>query len=350
MLNLSDLLNIKILHDVNVQLWSSGVIRRIMSALNGADDDIYNRLYNQYISSGTARQLESLLVSVRDLNAAAYARVTSMTSTELFAIAGVEVAWLDNAYKSNNLSAVTQNQAYSAALSRPFQGRLLKEALNDVGVARGNKIRNIIRIGYLTGKSTDALVREIRGDLSVNNKNSAIEVDRRHLETVVRTAISHTASTTRELFINQNSELIKSQLWVSTLDSHTSTECIMRAGKRYTVGDKPKPINHDIPWCGSRGCGPGRLHYNCRSSAVGLLDGQETMTGTRASSGGQIDANTTYEEWLRQQSGYTKELVLGKARARLFDAGASLDKFVDAGRWITLAELKKRDEAAFKSQ
>ena len=65
MLNLSDLLNIKILHDVNVQLWSSGVIRRIMSALNGADDDIYNRLYRQYVAGGTARQLKSLLVSVR---------------------------------------------------------------------------------------------------------------------------------------------------------------------------------------------------------------------------------------------------------------------------------------------
>lgn len=328
MLNLSDLLNIKILHDVNVQLWSSGVIRRIMSALNAADDDIYNRLYRQYVAGGTARQLESLLVSVRDLNAAAYAKVTSMTSAELFAIAGVEADWQDNAYKSNNLSAITQNQAYSAALSRPFQGRLLSEALNEVGVARGNKIRNIIRVGYLTGKTTDALVREIRGDLSVNNKNAAIEIDRRHLETVVRTAISHTASTARELFINQNSELIKSQLWVSTLDSRTSGECIIRSGKRYTVGDNPKPINHETPWCGSGGCGPGRLHYNCRSSAVGLLEGQEALTGTRASSGGQIDANTTYGEWLQSQSEYTKASVINRG-------------------WISLDELKKRDAGAF---
>lgn len=359
------LLDIKILHDVNLTLWGSGVLRRIMAALNRADDAIFDRLTLAVANnpgSGTAAYLESMLESARALNASAYTQAHAMTGGELLALAAVEADWHQRAYTpsaapiapgaqaAGALVGVTGNQAYASAMSRPFQGALLKEVFPELGEARMRRLRAAVRTGYLAGSTTAEIVRGLRGTKAVGYKDAVIEVDRAHLETVVRTAISHTAATARDLFFEQNTELIKSQLWVSTLDGHTSTGCIVRSGKRYTVGDNPKPIGHAVPWCGGGGCGPGRLHWNCRSTAVGLLQGQESLFGTRAQAGGQVDANTTYGEWLKSQPHFVQDEVMGVKRAKLFRGGGlEIERFsTNKGRWIDLEELRARDAEAFR--
>lgn len=125
---------------------------------------------------------------------------------------------------------------------------------------------------------------------------------------------------------------------------HNSSICRIRDGKRYSA-DKHKPIGHKLSWMG----GPGAAHWNCRSTAIMLLKGQDELFGTRASADGQVDANLSYGEWLRRQSAETQDEVLGPTRGRLLREGKlTMDAFYnDKGRYLTLDELRARNAAAF---
>lgn len=125
---------------------------------------------------------------------------------------------------------------------------------------------------------------------------------------------------------------------------HNSSICRIRDGKRYSA-DKHKPIGHKLSWMG----GPGAAHWNCRSTAVPLLKGQDELFGTRASADGQVDANLSYGDWLKQQPAEVQDEILGPSRGKLFRAGGlTLDRFYnDRGRFLTLDQLRERAASAF---
>ena len=359
MLEQQQAIDLLLFHQIMLQRYSAGVVQRIMSVLNKADQDIFARLQLALddvpaSATGQVQYLQSMLESVRGLNAAAYGALQGAVQTDMAALAAVEVGFNDTLYGAMAgrvpLAAVSADAAYAAAMSRPFQGALLREALPELGEARMRRVRDAVRVGFVAGKTSTQIVRELRGTKASGFADGVVEVDRRHLETVVHSALSHTAVTAREQFFEANKQAIGSQLWLATLDSHTSKICIVRNNKRYTTGDKPKPIGHAIPWCTPSGCGPGRAHFRCRSTAIGLLKGQEAMYGARASGDGPIDANTSYGDWLARQVDSVQNEVLGVKRAKLFrDGGLTIDKFsTERGRWLSLDELRKKDSEAFE--
>jgi hypothetical protein len=147
--------------------------------------------------------------------------------------------------------------------------------------------------------------------------------------------------------------MVKAVQWVSTLDTRTSEICRLRDGLQYTT-DTHKPIGHKVPWLG----GPGRAHWQCRSSSVPVLkswrelgiDMDELTPSTRASMDGQVPAEQTYTEWLRKQSAARQDEVLGPSRGKLFRTGGlPMDRFYnDKGQFLTLPELAEREASAFK--
>ena len=359
MLDLQGAIDVLTLHSVNFQRYSTGVVQKIQAQLNRADADLFGRLailLEDAPASLTAQAeyLTSMLESVRGLNAQAYAALQASMQTEMLATAGLETAFNGKLYGSVAgsvpLAAVTAPQVAAAALSRPFQGRLLRESFAELGEARLRRMRDTIRTGFSTGKTGADIVRELRGTKAKGFQDGFVQLDRSHLETVVHSALSHTAATAREKFFEENKGVIAQTVWLSTIDSRTSDVCIIRSGKRYTTGAKPLPIGHAVPWCTASGCGPGRAHYRCRSVALGLLPGQEKLFGQRATADGQQDANVTYGEWLKRQTDFVQDEALGAKRAALFRSGSlKIEKFfTDKGDLIGLAELQKRDAAAFK--
>ena len=354
-----DAVGLILLHSIQLQRYSAGVVQRIMSILNKADQDIFARLQLALDdvptgATGQVQYLQSMLESVRSLNTAAYATLQGAVQADMAALAAVEVGFNAKLYGamagSVPLAAVGADAAYAAAMSRPFQGRLLREVLPELGEARMRRVRDAVRVGFVAGKTSTQIVRELRGSKANGFADGVVEADRRHLETVVHSALGHTAVTAREQFFEANKQAIGSQLWLATLDSHTSKICIVRNNRRYTTGDKPKPIGHTTPWCTSSGCGPGRAHFRCRSTAIGLLKGQEAMYGVRASGDGPVEANTSYGDWLKRQTDFVQDEVLGAKRAKLFrDGGLEIDKFAtERGRWLSLDELRKKDAEAFE--
>jgi SPP1 gp7 family putative phage head morphogenesis protein len=218
------------------------------------------------------------------------------------------------------------------------------------------RIRDAISIGFEEQQTIDQIVRRIRGTRARKYSDGIINIDRQRAEHVVRTAISHTAATVRNRFYDANKDLIKSTQWLSTIDLRTSDECMIRDGKQYTPDESHKPIGHSIPWLS----GPGRLHWNCRSTSVPVLkswkelggvDIEEFSPSTRASMDGEVPGDKTFAAWIEEQSAGRQDEKLGPTRAKLLrDGGLKFkDLYNHKGERLNLAELRKRDAAAFKA-
>lgn len=353
-------------HDVDLQQYANHVVARMIALLNRADSDLFAQLTSALEqmtpASFSVDRLTQLLGSVRALNASAYQQLERELTDTLKDFVEYEAGYQFKLFESTipaqvvlqiDIATVAAEQVYAAALARPFQGRLLRDWAQSIEAGRMARIRDAVAIGYVENQPIGDIVRRVRGTRAKGYSDGIIEVDRRHAEAVVRTAISHTAAFTRNRFMDANSDLIKSISFVATLDSRTSDMCRIRDGKQYTPGDH-KPIGHKIPWL----AGPGALHWNCRSTSVpitkswvelGGVDIGEFNPATRASMDGQVPAETTFADWIKKQSAARQDEILGPTRGKLMrDGKLPLDRFYnEKGRYLTLAQLRERDLAAF---
>lgn len=353
-------------HAVDLLHYSNGVVQRIVATLNRVDADLAAALMSALDrlpeSEFNVQRLEGLLFSVRALNAQAYAQVGRELSDELRRFVEVEADHQLQLFQaiippqvqaSVGVAAVNAEQVYAAAMARPFQGRLLAEWAQSLEADRLARIRDAVRIGFVEQQTISEIVRRVRGTRAKGYSDGIIEIDRRNAEAVVRTAVSHTAGTVRDRFFSDNSDLVKAIAWTATLDTRTSEICRLRDGKRYTCQEH-KPIGHKLPWLS----GPGRAHWNCRSTGVPItkswaelgIDLPETPASTRASMDGQVPEDQTYGQWLRKQSAARQDEVLGATRGALFRRGGlALEAFAnDKGRWLSLDELRARSGDAFR--
>lgn len=346
---------------VDIQQFANGVVRRAIAHLNRVDADIAAQLVQQLPmleGSASAARLDDLLASVRAMLDRAYAAIGQDLPRDMFHLTTAEVGYQASLFEAAiprqivaaiGVARVEASQVYAAAMSRPFQGVLLREALRELPAAAAKVVRDQIRIGYTEQQTIAQIVRRIRGTKAAGYADGAMQAPKRHIEALVRTAVSHTAATARDAHYAANTDLIKAVRWVSTIDTKTSPPCRLRDGLRYST-DGHKPIGHSIPWA----AGPGRMHWNCRSVAVPItkswaelgIDRDEAGPGGRASMDGQIPAMTTYLEWLKRQSHGRQDQVLGPVRAQLFRAGklSLRDMYDHRGRWLTLDELLARND------
>lgn len=353
-----------IAHAVSLEKYKLGVVRRIIALLNRSDASLSaaltEALERMPVESFTVERLELLLDEVRAVNAQAYDQVFKALEAELQELASYETNWQQTLFQKTlpepvlirfPLIGISGEQVYAAAMSRPFQGRLLRDWGKQVGAERMVKVRNAIRSGYLEGRTTDQIIRSIRGTRAAGYADGFLERPRKDLAAVVQTAVSHTAATAREQFNVANSEILKAEDWLSTLDTKTSTDCIIRDKLSYEVGTH-KPIGHKVPWLQ----GPGRIHFCCRSTSTPRTKSwrelgipiDEMMPTQRASMDGQVPGDTTYGIWLERQSDARKAQVLGPMRYQLYKGGKSLEGFYSpTGEWLTLEQIKQQDAQAF---
>lgn len=355
----------QIAHSVSLEKYKVGVVRRIISTLNRSDTDLSAALSAALerlpAESFTVERLELLLDQVRLINSQAYASVATELQNDLKELAGYEVSWQRALFESAipnpvqvrfPIASVSAEQAYAATFSRPFQARLLKDWGPEIAADRMKKIRSAVSLGYLEGKTTDQIVRSIRGTRASGYTDGFLERPRKDLAAVVRTAVSHTAATARDEFVKANEEIVKADRWVSTLDNKTSPMCRIRDQLQYTAVTH-KPIGHKVPWLQ----GPGKIHWCCRSTSAPVTKSwkelgiplNEMTPAQRASMDGAVPGGTTYSEWLNRQSDARKIEVLGPVRAQLLkDGKLDLEDFYSpTGEWLTIDQMRARDAAAF---
>lgn len=344
------LLHAAIDHSIDQARYSSGVIRRIIAILNKADSHLFLRLTDALEQMPpdmfSVQRLESLLAEVRDLNARAYATIRQNLESELADLVRYEIGYQQQLFAhvlpvQVGFASVSVETAYVAAMARPFQGRLLSEWAAGIESDRMARIRDTIRIGFVEGQTVADMVRQLRGTQARGFEDGIIQIDRRNAESIVRTAVSHTANFARQRFYEGNSGLIKGLRWVATLDGRTSPICRARDGKVFPVNSGPRPP----------------AHWGCRSTTAPVLkswrelgiDMAEMPQSTRASMDGQVPGDMNYGQWLGKQSAARQDEILGVSRGKLFREGMGVDRFVDnKGRTLTIDELRRKDAETFR--
>jgi len=350
------LADLAIAHAIDLTRYSNGVVRRMIGLLNRVDEDLFAQLLVALESmtpeSFTVQRLDSLLSNVQRLNAQAYRQIGVELDEELLQLAGYEASYQHRALQSVlpaqvaeqlALNTISANQVYAAAMARPFQGKLLSEALTGIEAARAARIRDAIRMGFVEGETISQMVRRLRGTRTNKYADGLLEIDRRGAEALVRTAVNHTANFARQAVFEANADIVQEWQFLATIDGRTSAPCRGLSGKVFPLGSGPQPPRH----------------WNCRSTAVPVLKSAWEALGlsksdiepsTQASMDGQIAGDITYGQWLRGKPAEFQDEILGVTKGRLFrEGGLTLDRFVDSkGREYSLDELRKRDAAAFE--
>lgn len=352
-------------HQVDFQQLSAGVVHRIIKLLNRTDSDLMRQLTAALdrLPPATAfnvERLDALLEAARGVNRQAYAAVSEQLLLELKQVTGYEAGYHHQMLTSSMpggvtfaVTSITADQAYIAAVAKPFQGRLLREWMEGLEADRAVRLRDAVRMGYLEGETIPDIVRRVRGTRAGKFNDGILSIDRRNAEAVVRTAVAHVAASVREAMFEANDDLIKAVVWSSTLDMRTSDGCQIRDGKHYHPVTH-KPLGHLIPWKG----GPGRLHWRCRSASYPVtkswqelgLSMEQLDPGTRASMDGQVPRDLSYGDWLQQQPAWRQDEVVGATRGKLMREGKMpFDSFyTNRGEMLSLDQLRERDAAAFR--
>lgn len=266
------LLDESIAHGLYLSRYSAGIAKKMVRLLNDSDKELSARLLvaleDADADSLTVQRLNSLLRDVRKFNSLSIEHVFSALGDDLRDYASYEAQYQydllshllpDIVTERYPLTGLSPHQVYAAAMARPFQGKLLSEWADNIADDRMTRINNAVRLGYLSGDTTEQIVRKIRGSRARRYKDGVIESGRRNVTAVVKTAVGHVAAMARDDFASANDSVIKGKRWLSTLDLRTTPGCIIRDGREYTVNNKP--VGHHIPWLQ----GPGRLHFCCRS-------------------------------------------------------------------------------------
>lgn len=354
-----------IAHAIWLSRYSTGVAKRMVKILNESDAELVARLIVAMdgldASSFTVTRLEALLSSVRAVNRQAVESMRDSLADELLLLVQHESGYQlslfqhvipDVVLSYHPLIGISADAVYAAAMSQPFQGRLLSEWASNLEADRINRITNTVRQGLLLGDTTEQIARKVRGHANRGYEDGALQLSRSNAASITKTAVGHMAATARTNFVKTNDDIIKGKQWLSTLDTRTTHLCIVRDRLKYTL--EGKPIGHKVPYLQ----GPGRIHFSCRSTETFILksaeelgiDIREIPNSTRASMDGQVAGDTNYSEWLQRQSFERQKAIVGEKRAILMrDGGVSPDElYTDRGEWLTLDQLRQRDAAAFK--
>jgi len=337
-------------HAHDIIRYQNQVVYKVIALLNRTDIDLVAQLTAALqqlpVSQFTVERLDSLLASVRQINAVAYQKIRHELSAELADLVAYEQGYQQQLFQNTlpvafEVATVPVAQVVSSAMARPFQGRLLSEWMAGLEAEKAAKIRDAIRIGYVEGQTIQEMVQRIKGTKARQYQDGILEITRRNAETIVRTAVSHTANHTRQKFAEANDDLVKGWKFLATMDSKTSITCAALDGQVFPVGKGPQPPRHP----------------NCRSTSVPILrswkelgiDLKEFPEGTRAAYDGQVPANITYNEWLKGKDSTFHDKVLGPTRGKLFREGMPVDRFVNkAGDRLTLDKLRERDAEYFR--
>jgi len=353
-----------IAHAIWISRFGTGVANRVVNILNQSDAELTARLIvamdGMDAQSFTVTRLEALLASVRVTNAAAIRAMQTGLTDELQQLAQHEAGYQlslfehaipDSVLALHPLTGIHPDTLYAAAMAQPFQGRLLSEWASNLESDRMTRISNTVRQGFLLGNTTEQIARKIRGQANNGYQDGALQVSRANAASIAKTAVGHLASTARNSFASANDDIIKGKQWLSTLDNRTTPTCRIRDRLKYTLDNKP--IGHKIPYLQ----GPGKIHFCCRSTETYILKSaqelgigiKEIPPSARASMDGQVPGDTDYQSWFARQSYDRQKQIVGEKRARLIrDGGMKPDEFYsDKGEWLTLDQLKDRDNDAF---
>ncbi len=343
-----EILQRAIRHAVYLEQLKNSEVRRLVKMFNKDIEPDVMALVEKHLGRGTftEKRLKELSKANRAVIAAGYKKLEKHFASELREIGITEAQWnalmlkqavpIDFDFRTPHLATLK-----AAVSNSPIHGKSLKNWFKDLGRQTAARVTQQINIGIGNGESVYHITRRLRGTRTAGFANGILQESRRNIESIVRTAVSHTVNNSSEEMYKLNSDVIKSVQIVATLDGRTTEICMGYDGKVFEVGEGPRPP----------------FHHQCRTRTIPVLKSwkemgiklKEAPIGTRASMGGQVSGKLTYGSWLKNQKPEFQNEVLGPVRAKLFRNGkVRIDHFTKDSRLLTLEELRKREGLSYR--
>ncbi|MCK5746089.1 MAG: minor capsid protein [Oricola sp.] len=215
----------------------------------------------------------------------------------------------------------------AVAVSKPFEGALLKDHLAKWSADTIFAMRAEIRTAIVVGEGIEPMQRRLR---------RVADIKIREARTIARTYTSHVTNEARAILYAENSDVILKEQWVATLDHRTCPICGALDGKTYELGKGPRaPIHHN--------CRCVRIPITRAAKALrekGLIGPRAAKDAESKGMTGKVPSDMTFPQWLKRQPESVQKEVLGASRYEMFKDGANFDKFVnDENEIIPLRDL-----------
>lgn len=318
------------------------------------------RLLNEGLTIRNRTRLSKLLADVRVIEKEAFAAWLEVLTTDLDDIA-LTSAELEFSVLSKSIPAfeatlpaaqqiITAYSQNALSLRGKSQGLTLKPFLKQYEADQTALIEGIISQGFSEGKTTQEIVRAVRGTSANKFNDGTLATVNRNTTAMVRTAVQNASSQAKEAIWNANSDVVTSVEWVSTLDSGTTSQCRTLDGTIFKLDEGVRPP----------------IHYGCRSTTAPVLAPEFDFLkeGAKRPAVGvdkegdkdikQVSASSTYYSWLKTQPAQFQDKILGNTKGRLFrNGGLSSDQFSRLQlntdfKPITLAEMASESKEAFE--
>lgn len=294
--------------------------------------------------SRTAARLNKMLRELDGvLNGIASAWNEELIS-DLQDLAKYEADWTTKTLTLNvdaNFTTPSPEQVWSAVKFEPLAlGERpvdFNKLLSNWKEAEVSRLTTGVRSGFVQGLTTRQIVKNVVG------AGGLADVSQRGAMATVKTAMNHVSTVAKDITYEKNSDVVQGYELVVTLDSRTSAICRgWPPGKVYKLDDKYQPRPP--------------FHVACRTTTApvinpefNFLDAGAKRAARGADGGMQVDANTSYYDFLKSQPAFFQDEALGPVRGKIFrNAGMTPDEFraasVDGfGRPLTLKEMAEMD-------
>jgi hypothetical protein len=242
----------------------------MLKILEAADEELSNTILMSKGTSWTKSRQEKLLEAIKAMEAGYSTVFSDEIISDLKAFADREGAWtvdqlgrITKPYISIDFVIPSAAQIYAAAEASFLimnNGVTLDmgSIIDSVFGARSAIIEQSLRQGFILGKTTQEMARELLGTEAMNFFDGNIRRARTSMERVVRTTFSHMSGVARDEVYSRNDDLVKGYKWVSTLDSRT---CFTE-GHNILTPSGNREISEIVP---------GDVIYNGKKEAVEVI-------------------------------------------------------------------------------
>lgn len=238
--------------------------------------------------------------------------------------------------------------AAGIALAALIEGATLAQWKTRLATEILNRVMDRLRMSVANGDDlATGITAVFGGTIGGVPTTGAIAASRRHIHSVVSTAIATVANEARLAALQANADIVKGIQQVSILDNRTSETCLAYSGQSWDINTLEPIFGSTLPFNG----GPPR-HFNCRSTLVPILYGWQEMGSFGASLpdrikkrlDGKPPGDITFDQWLRGKNKSFQDKLLGPTRARLWRNGdITLTQLVDMrGNPLTLEQLEMK--------
>lgn len=337
-------------HAVYLERYKTQAVSEYQTLLKRMERSAISALAGENITDWSRTRLNKELAAIRAAMREVGQDISGLMRRQSLALAeyeaGFEVRSLSKVGVNVDFTLPSDTQLRAAVFGRPlqaqgpYQGTLLESFFDEWPERAIARMDGAIRLGYARGRTTQQLVSDIYAS------GGAADMSRRSLSSVVRTGLAHSANEARQETWAANSDIIKAERIVATLDDRTSSECRSLDGQEFPLGKGPRPP----------------FHISCRTTTVAVLDDRFAVLdegGTRAARDPEtgkverVPAKETYYGWLKKQPESVQDSILGPTRGALLrDGGLSAQRFAElqVGRRfepLTLRQMRRLEPVAF---